>query len=87
MQYENLTAPATHGAVLADLQRWLGMDPSLGPPSLPRENSRKAQSQGWPMARQEYSALVGKAREQSVRRVPERGLGGQLQQLGGAVGG
>jgi len=39
-QFENLTAnPA---AVLADLQRFVGLDPALAPSELPRENIRWA---------------------------------------------
>lgn len=41
-QYENLTAPDSREAVLADLQRFLGLDPELAPRELPSENSRWA---------------------------------------------
>ena len=67
-QFENLTAPATHGAVLEDLQRFLGLDPVLAPPTLPLANSRKAaKPEGWPMRRSEYQHLLGIAKSRANR--------------------
>lgn len=40
LQYENMTAPGSRDAVLADMQRFLGLDPRLAPAELPSENSR-----------------------------------------------
>lgn len=52
--------------MLGDLQRFLGLDASLAPAALPRENSRKAQRpDGWPMARSEYEELVRIVRRQA----------------------
>ncbi|KAI7842768.1 hypothetical protein COHA_003516 [Chlorella ohadii] len=60
-QFENLTAnPA---AVLADLKRFVGLDPALAPGELPRVNIRKSKyrADGWPMKRREYEHILSLA--------------------------
>ncbi|PRW44571.1 sulfotransferase [Chlorella sorokiniana] len=78
LQYENLTAPGSREAVLADMQRFLGLDPSLAPRELPAENSRKGSEhpEGWPMRREQYEEFVGIATAASHR------LAEQLEQHG-----
>ena len=54
--------------MLADLQRFLGLDPALAPPALPLANSRKAaRPQGWPMRCSEYRHLLSIAQSRAER--------------------
>lgn len=69
IQYENLTAPGSREAVLADMQRFLGLDPGQAPPELPAENSRKGSEHpgGWPMRREQYEEFMSAAKDSSNR--------------------
>ncbi|GBG00565.1 hypothetical protein Rsub_13372 [Raphidocelis subcapitata] len=51
IQFENLTADASHTAVLNDVMRFVDIDPSKGPQELPQANSRKGDvnPEGWKM--------------------------------------
>ena len=69
-QYENLTAPDSQAGVLADLQRFLGLDPAKAPSALlPEANAapRALKRSGWPMKRQQYQALVDAVRPDAER--------------------
>ena len=68
-QFENLTADASHTAVLNDVMRFVDIDPSKGPQELPQANSRKGDvnPEGWKMKKAEFMELLSYAQPLSER--------------------
>ncbi|GBG00586.1 hypothetical protein Rsub_13298 [Raphidocelis subcapitata] len=69
IQFENLTADASHTAVLNDVMRFVDIDPSKGPQELPQANSRKGDvnPEGWRMKKAEFMELLSYAQPLSER--------------------
>ncbi|PSC68491.1 sulfotransferase [Micractinium conductrix] len=62
LQYENLTSEGVTRKALRDIKRFVGVDPNLPNNDLGLYNSRRSETEGWPMTRKEYARLVELAR-------------------------
>lgn len=67
LQYENLTSAHNMKGALRDIKRFLEVEPTLPSDELGMKNFRhqRKNGNGWPMQRQQYEALVEKARRNS----------------------
>jgi hypothetical protein len=56
---------------MEDLQRFLGLNPALGPPVLPHENVRRMErADGWPIHKPDLEHLLSLLRPEAERWAP-----------------